>query len=62
MFSKLRLETCTCVLQAAFVYRAVSGVARMKVMSMTRLFPAIGTPDLSLLTRFRLLYARVTVS
>ena len=40
MFSKLRLETCTCVLQAAFVYRAVcSGVARMEVMSMTRLVP-----------------------
>ena len=40
MFSKLRLETCTCVLQAAFVYRAVCfGVARMKVMSMTRSVP-----------------------
>ena len=34
--SKLGLETCTCVLQTAFVQRAVcSGVARMKVMPMT---------------------------
>ena len=34
--SKLGVETCTCVLQAAFVQRAVcSGVARMEAMLMT---------------------------
>ena len=46
-----QLETCTCVLQTAFVQLAVfSGVARMMVMSMTRSSSLIGTPDPSKLT------------